>query len=84
MSSQYIAESYISFEDIEVTPLGEQIMMNLSRPEYTGMFSRRGKFKTPNKNYLFSDSESLRALEYRLGDKQAKDFLKKLKNRSFS
>ncbi|XP_065722259.2 protein unc-13 homolog 4B isoform X3 [Drosophila suzukii] len=65
MSSQYIAESYISFEDVEVTPLGEQIMMNLSRPEYT-------------------DSESLRALEYRLGDKQAKDFLKKLKNRSFS
>ncbi|XP_037732487.1 protein unc-13 homolog 4B isoform X1 [Drosophila subpulchrella] len=65
MSSQYIAESYISFEDIEVTPLGEQIMMNLSRPEYT-------------------DSDSLRALEYRLGDKQAKDFLKKLKNRSFS
>lgn len=35
MSSQYIAESYISFADIEATP-GEQIMMNLSRPEYTG------------------------------------------------
>jgi len=50
MSSQYIAESYISFEDIEVTPLGEQIMMNLSRPEYTGMFSRGGKFSAPNKN----------------------------------
>ncbi|XP_017124116.1 protein unc-13 homolog 4B isoform X2 [Drosophila elegans] len=64
MSSQYIAECYISFEDLEATP-GEQIMMNLSRPEYT-------------------DSDSLRALEYRLGDKQAKDFLKKLKNRSFS
>ncbi|XP_017052526.1 protein unc-13 homolog 4B isoform X2 [Drosophila ficusphila] len=65
MSSQYIAESYISFADLEATPPGEQIMMNLSRPEYT-------------------DSDSLRALEYRLGDKQAKDFLKKLKNRSFS
>ncbi|XP_017103350.2 protein unc-13 homolog 4B isoform X1 [Drosophila bipectinata] len=64
MSSQYIAESYISFGDIEATP-GEQIMMNLSRPEYT-------------------DSDALRALEYRQGDKQAKDFVKKLKNRSFS
>lgn len=37
MSSQYIAESYISFADLEATPPGEQIMMNLSRPEYTGI-----------------------------------------------
>ncbi|KAH8295174.1 hypothetical protein KR018_008180 [Drosophila ironensis] len=64
MSSQYIAECYISFEDLEASS-GEQIIMTLSRPEYT-------------------DSESLRALEYRQGDKQAKDFVKKLKNRSFS
>ncbi|KAH8251557.1 hypothetical protein KR038_001840 [Drosophila bunnanda] len=64
MSSQYIAECYISFADLDALQ-GEQIMMNLSRPEYT-------------------DSDSLRALEYRLGDKQAKEFLKKLKNRSFS
>ncbi|XP_017020717.1 protein unc-13 homolog 4B isoform X1 [Drosophila kikkawai] len=64
MSSQYIAECYISFADLDALQ-GEQIMMNLSRPEYT-------------------DSESLRALEYRLGDKQAKEFLKKLKNRSFN
>ncbi|XP_020817784.1 protein unc-13 homolog 4B isoform X2 [Drosophila serrata] len=64
MSSQYIAECYISFGDLDALQ-GEQIMMNLSRPEYT-------------------DSDSLRALEYRLGDKQAKEFLKKLKNRSFS
>ncbi|KAH8384033.1 hypothetical protein KR009_011796 [Drosophila setifemur] len=64
MSSQYIAECYISFADLEEAE-GGQIMMNLSRPEYT-------------------DSDSLRALEYRQGDKQAKEFVKKLKNRSFS
>ncbi|XP_075147164.1 C2 and C2B_Munc13-like domain-containing protein staccato isoform X2 [Haematobia irritans] len=32
----------------------------------------------------YKDSETLRALEYRQGDKQAKDFLKKLKNKSHS
>ncbi|EDW84880.2 uncharacterized protein Dwil_GK12905, isoform B [Drosophila willistoni] len=64
MSSQYLAECYITFADLMAFE-GEQILLNLSRPEYT-------------------DSVTLRALEYRQGDKQAKDFLKKLKNKSYS
>ncbi|KAM7362908.1 C2 and C2B_Munc13-like domain-containing protein staccato isoform 2-T2 [Cochliomyia hominivorax] len=32
----------------------------------------------------YTDSDTIRALEYRQGDKQAKDFLKKLKNKSYS
>ncbi|XP_032597661.1 protein unc-13 homolog 4B isoform X2 [Drosophila grimshawi] len=64
MTSQYIAECYITFADITAYE-GEQIVMNLCRPEY-------------------SDSLALRALEYRQGDKQAKDFLKKLKNKSYN
>ncbi|KAL9892595.1 protein unc-13 homolog 4B isoform X1 [Glossina fuscipes] len=32
----------------------------------------------------YTASETIRALEYRQGDKQAKDFLKKLKNKSYS
>ncbi|XP_034664063.1 protein unc-13 homolog 4B isoform X4 [Drosophila subobscura] len=64
MSSQYIGECYISFTDLRESE-GEQIIMNLSRPEYT-------------------DSDTLRALEFRQGDKQAKDFIKKLKNKSYS
>ncbi|ALC45396.1 CG34349, partial [Drosophila busckii] len=64
MSSQYIAECYMTFEFLKNTA-GEQILMNLCRPEYT-------------------DCVALRALEYRQGDKQAKEFLKKLKNKSYS
>ncbi|XP_026840156.1 protein unc-13 homolog 4B isoform X1 [Drosophila persimilis] len=64
MSSQYIGECYASFTDLMESE-GKQIIMNLSRPEYT-------------------DSETLRALEFRQGDKQAKDFIKKLKNKSYS
>ncbi|XP_058974958.1 protein unc-13 homolog 4B isoform X3 [Musca domestica] len=64
MTNQYIAECYISFADI-MAHEGEQIHMELSRPEYIS-------------------SDTIRALEYRQGDKQAKDFLKKLKNKSHS
>ncbi|XP_034475507.1 protein unc-13 homolog 4B isoform X2 [Drosophila innubila] len=62
MTSQYIAECYITFADL-IACQNEQILMNLCRPEYT-------------------DSVTLRALENRQGDKQAKDFLKKLRSKS--
>ncbi|KAM8703190.1 hypothetical protein ACLKA7_007899 [Drosophila subpalustris] len=62
MTSQHIAECYITFADL-IACDDEQILMNLSRPEYT-------------------DSVALRALENRQGDKQAKDFLKKLRSKS--
>lgn len=35
MSSQYIAECYITFADL-IASEGEQILMSLCRPEYTG------------------------------------------------
>ncbi|KAL7740193.1 hypothetical protein ACLKA6_003899 [Drosophila palustris] len=62
MTSQHIAECYVTFADL-IACDDEQILMNLSRPEYT-------------------DSVALRALENRQGDKQAKDFLKKLRSKS--
>ncbi|KAH8358960.1 hypothetical protein KR093_003577 [Drosophila rubida] len=62
MTSQHIAECYITFADL-IGCQDEQILMNLCRPEY-------------------SDSMALRALENRQGDKQAKDFLKKLRSKS--
>ncbi|XP_053963719.1 protein unc-13 homolog 4B isoform X1 [Anastrepha ludens] len=61
MSSQYIAECYITFADLMANE-NEQIHMELSRPQYM-------------------ESETIRALEYRQGDKQARDFIKKLKNK---
>ncbi|XP_030370061.1 protein unc-13 homolog 4B isoform X2 [Scaptodrosophila lebanonensis] len=64
MTSQYIAECYVTFADLMAFE-NEQIHMELSRPDYT-------------------DSETLRALEYRQGDKQAKEFIKKLRNKSYS
>ncbi|KRF80897.1 uncharacterized protein Dvir_GJ14122, isoform E [Drosophila virilis] len=64
MTSQYIAECYITFADLTASN-GEQIIMSLCRPDIT-------------------DSMALRALEHRQGDKQAKDFLKKLKSKSNS
>ncbi|XP_037921818.1 protein unc-13 homolog 4B isoform X3 [Hermetia illucens] len=62
MSNQYLAECYLSFEDIENSQ-GEQIHMKLSRP-------------------IYKDTDCVRALEYRTGDKQARDFIKKLKQKS--
>ncbi|XP_012162614.1 protein unc-13 homolog 4B isoform X2 [Ceratitis capitata] len=62
VTSQYIAECYITFADLMGNE-NEQILMELSRPRLL-------------------ESETIRALEYRLGDKQARDFLKKLKNKS--
>lgn len=39
MTSQYIAECYITFADLLASE-GEQVIMNLSRPEYTGKYSK--------------------------------------------
>ncbi|XP_036339273.1 protein unc-13 homolog 4B-like [Rhagoletis pomonella] len=61
MTSQYIAECYITFADL-MAKENEQIHIELSRAQY-------------------AESETIRALEYRQGDKQARDFLKKLKNK---
>ncbi|XP_058814021.1 protein unc-13 homolog 4B isoform X2 [Topomyia yanbarensis] len=66
MSNQYLAECYLSFNDIaDVSGESgkiEQKHLRLTRP------------------YRL-DTDCVRALEYRQGDKQAKDFLKKLKQK---
>ncbi|XP_058467926.1 protein unc-13 homolog 4B isoform X4 [Malaya genurostris] len=66
MSNQYLAECYMSFNDIaDVSSESgkiEQKHLRLTRP-------------------CRLDTDCVRALEYRQGDKQAKDFLKKLKQK---
>uniref|UniRef100_A0A182QWZ4 Munc13-4 n=1 Tax=Anopheles farauti TaxID=69004 RepID=A0A182QWZ4_9DIPT len=66
MSNQYLAECYLSFNDIADisgdTGKIEQKHLVLTRPQRM-------------------DIDCLRALEYRQGDKQAKDFIKKLKQK---
>lgn len=37
MTNQYIAECYITFADLLASE-GQQVIMNLSRPEYTGKY----------------------------------------------
>ncbi|XP_065080920.1 protein unc-13 homolog 4B isoform X5 [Ochlerotatus camptorhynchus] len=66
MSNQYLAECYLSFNDIADISCEsgkiEQKHLKLTRPRRL-------------------DTDCVRALEYRQGDKQAKDFLKKLKQK---
>uniref|UniRef100_A0A182J7R8 Munc13-4 n=1 Tax=Anopheles atroparvus TaxID=41427 RepID=A0A182J7R8_ANOAO len=66
MSNQYLAECYLSFNDIadvsEDSGKIEQKHLVLTRPQRM-------------------DIDCLRALEFRQGDKQAKDFMKKLKQK---
>ncbi|XP_058172092.1 protein unc-13 homolog 4B-like [Anopheles ziemanni] len=66
MSNQYLAECYLSFDDIadisEDTGKIEQKHLILTRPQRM-------------------DIDCLRALEIRQGDKQAKDFIKRLKQK---
>jgi len=63
ITNQYIAECFLTFEDIEkMNNSCEQIHLKLSRPKTT-------------------DSDCIRALEHRQGDKLAKDFVKRLKQK---
>ncbi|XP_055617966.1 protein unc-13 homolog 4B isoform X2 [Toxorhynchites rutilus septentrionalis] len=66
MSNQYLAECYLSFNDIaniaSETGKIEQKHLKLTRPTRL-------------------DTDSIRALEYRQGDKQARDFIKKLRQK---
>uniref|UniRef100_A0A182PAH8 Uncharacterized protein n=1 Tax=Anopheles epiroticus TaxID=199890 RepID=A0A182PAH8_9DIPT len=66
MSNQYLAECYLSFNDIA------DISANSGKIEQKHLILTR-----PQK----MDIDCLRALEYRQGDKQAKDFIKKLKQK---
>lgn len=87
MSNQYIAECYISFQDIQrQNGTIEQIHLKLNRPRNTGNSHAFAQYK-PEENLiknLIADCDCIRALEYRQGDKLAKDFIKKLKQKMAS
>lgn len=86
MANQYVGECFIKFSEIaDITGDSGQIRqlhLTLSRPKNCGTMS----FFYCNLilvKFFFSstDLDSIRALEFRQGDKQARDFLKKLKIR---
>lgn len=97
MSNQYIAETYLSFGEIPEADGGdaiEQIHLPLTRPYNLGEWFYEGywflcllQVNLLPWNFLFiflfwkTDTDCIRALEYRIGDKQAKEFLKKLKQK---
>ncbi|XP_055698353.1 protein unc-13 homolog 4B isoform X3 [Phlebotomus papatasi] len=65
MSNQYIAETYLSFGEIPEADGGGAIE----------------QIHLPLTRPYNLDTDCIRALEYRIGDKQAKEFLKKLKQK---
>lgn len=86
ISNQYVAECFISFEEIARGDKTEQKHLKLSRPTSSGeniflIFF----FRSSNNSIILSlfliDYESIRALEYRQGDKLAKEFIKKFKQK---
>lgn len=89
MSNAYIAECYLAFKDIctsDEDGSREQIHMKLSRPHLNGMcvclyMSTVDRIYI---NFQSTDTDCIRALANRKGDKQAKDFLKKLRQKEGS
>lgn len=84
-SNQYIAECYVTFQTIP-DDCSDQIHLKLSRPTCTCKKHNFEHLTHPDfliKKFqcFVSASECIHALEYRQGDKQAKDFLKKLRQK---
>lgn len=83
-ANQYVAEAFFMFKDIvditSDTGSIKQLHLTLTRPQNEGI-----KFKlfltVKFLIILFLDMEAVKALQYRVGDKLAKDFLKKLKTK---
>lgn len=83
MANQYIAEALLSLETIKDGSASEQIHLTLTRPSNMGECGCRWWSGGVSFNGIFLvDNESLRALELRQFDKQAKDFIKKLKQKA--
>lgn len=89
MANQYIAETLLSLDAIQSGSAVDQVHLTLTRPNNMGEcglwrrtehhICRYTKWQYCNS---FADSESLRALELRQFDKQAKEFIKKLKQKA--
>lgn len=84
MANQYIAEALLSLETIKDGSASEQIHLTLTRPSNMGEWECSGDVKRREVINLILplDNESLRALELRQFDKQAKEFIKKLKQKA--
>jgi BAI1-associated protein 3 len=85
MANQYVAEAFFMFKDIaDITSDNgsiKQLHLTLTRPQNEGL---RFKIIFVVKFLIFKislDMEAVKALQYRVGDKLAKDFLKKLKTK---
>lgn len=88
ISNQFIGEAFIRFGDI-VDVLADsgtikQTHLVLTRPTRTGRINLKLlKFNyIINIEILFPDTPCIRALENRQGDKLARDFLKKIKQKT--
>lgn len=88
MANQYVAEAFLSFKDIsDITGDNgsvKQMPLTLSRPLNEGncLFLKVRYLDVVFSNsYLFLDMDAIRALQTRVGDKLAKEFLKKLKTK---
>lgn len=92
ISNQFVAECFISFEDIGKADPTEQIHLMLSRPNTTGLFfvaifniflGKKNCKPIYNKlcSDLLTDCGYLNAIKLREGDKMAREFIKKLKQK---
>lgn len=86
MSNQYVADAFLMFKDIaDITSDSgaiKQLHLKLTRPQNEGEQKILLKPTKTMKIILILESmESIKALQYRVGDKLAKEFLKKLKTK---
>lgn len=83
-SNQYIAECFLPFNEIVKIQPTEQIRLTLSRPKSTGEIFKINLSQIMTiTNYINSSTDCpyVNALKLREGDKLAKDFMKKLKQK---
>lgn len=88
ISNQYIADCFVLFSEIANFDQQQQIHLKLNRPPTLGglieFYRKSQDFSSDDFDFmhsLFTETDCIRALEYRPGDKQAKDFLKKIKQK---
>lgn len=87
MSSQYVADAFMMFKDIaDITSDSgtiKQLHLKLTRPQNEGKHQTKHhkNFQLKRLFHLIESMESIKALQNRVGDKLAKEFLKKLKTK---
>lgn len=87
--NDYMAEAFVRVSDASdaaQSTYPKQIHLKLNRPSNAGMFGKLGCHCVDSIDvnfgyFVFSESDILKALDYRSGDKLARDFAKKQKLR---